>query len=101
MQRIATRHWSTLAVLGMAACVGTIGDEGSSGTAPGPGAAGSDGGNSVSASCKPNASLVDARLYLISDDQYRNIVHDVLGVTFPATVDVTAPRSGSGNYPYN
>jgi hypothetical protein len=104
MQRLGTRHWSTLAALGVAACVGTVGDEGSSGIAAGPGAAGangSDGGSSVSASCKPNASLVGARLYLISDDQYRNIVRDVFGVTFPATVDVTAPPSGSGNYPYN
>jgi hypothetical protein len=98
---INTRHWSALAVLGVAACVGNIGDEGPIGIEPGPGAAGSEGGSSVSASCKPSASLVDARLYLISDGQYRNIARDVFGVTFPATVDVTAPPSGSGNYPYN
>jgi hypothetical protein len=93
------KHWSALAALGVAACVGAVGDEGSSGIAPG--VAPVDGGSATPASCNPNGSLVDARLYLISDEQYRNIVRDIFGVAFPPTVDVTAPPSGSGNYPYN
>jgi hypothetical protein len=101
------KHWATLAALGVAACVGTVGDEGPSGGTPGASAAGggaeggADGGSVVLTSCNQDASLAHARLSLISDDQYRNIVRDVFGVDFPPTVDVTAPPSGSGNYPYN
>jgi hypothetical protein len=98
---IGITRWATLAALGVAACVGTVGDEGPSGGAPGVAGGGADGGRSISASCNQGASLAHARLSLISDDQYRNIVRDVFGVLFPPTVDVTAPPSGSGNYPYN
>ena len=38
---------------------------------------------------------------LISDDQYRNIVHDVFGVTFPTTTNVTVASSTTGSYSYN
>ena len=53
------------------------------------------------AQCVQGASFAHARVLLISDDQYRNIVHDAFGVTFPANVVVTAPPSSSGSYPYN
>jgi hypothetical protein len=58
-------------------------------------------GTTLTAQCVQGASFAPARLLLISDDQYRNVVHDVFGVTFPTTVDVTAPPSTSGSYPYN
>src|SRR5450755_1467269 len=61
----------------------------------------SDPGPTVTAQCVQGASFAPARLLLISDDQYRNVVHDVFGVTFPSTVDITAPPSTSGSYPYN
>ncbi|HVY25687.1 MAG TPA: DUF1592 domain-containing protein [Polyangiaceae bacterium] len=51
--------------------------------------------------CVQGASLAPARLFLVSDVQYRNIVNDVFGVDYPANVDVTAPASTSGIYPYN
>jgi hypothetical protein len=38
---------------------------------------------------------------LISDEQYRNVVHDAFGVTLPADVVITTPPSTSGTYPYN
>ncbi|HEY2903984.1 MAG TPA: DUF1592 domain-containing protein [Polyangia bacterium] len=38
---------------------------------------------------------------LVSDEQYRNIVHDVFGVTFPPTLTVTTLSGSSGAYPYN
>jgi Protein of unknown function (DUF1592)/Protein of unknown function (DUF1588)/Protein of unknown function (DUF1595)/Protein of unknown function (DUF1587) len=60
-----------------------------------------DPGASVTAECVQGASFAPARLLLISDEQYRNVVHDVFGVTFPSTVDITAPPSTSGSYPYN
>jgi len=93
-----------LGMTGMAACVGNIGDAG-----PGSGAdtagSGSRGvgtsSGSTQAQCIQGASFAPARLSLISDDQYRNIVHDVFGVTFPATTDVTAARSRTGAYPYD
>jgi Protein of unknown function (DUF1592)/Protein of unknown function (DUF1588)/Protein of unknown function (DUF1595) len=78
-----------------AACVGNIGDGG---------VTGDDGGASsgiVVAACKQGASFAPARLTLISDDQYRNIVLDVFGVTFPSGVVITSPPSTSGAYPYN
>lgn len=99
---------STL-VLGLAACtsgavhdsptpVGTGGSSGSNGgTAGAPGT----GGGATTAACVPGASFAHARLSLISDDQYRNIVRDAFGVTLPTTVTITTLPSTSGNYPYN
>jgi hypothetical protein len=47
------------------------------------------------------ASFASARVTLLSDRQYRNVVRDVFGVTFPAAVDVTMPASASGSYSFN
>jgi Protein of unknown function (DUF1592)/Protein of unknown function (DUF1588)/Protein of unknown function (DUF1595)/Protein of unknown function (DUF1587) len=58
-------------------------------------------GGAAPTPCVQGASLAPARLSLISDEQYRNIVHDAFGVTFPATVNITTPPSSSGTYPYN
>lgn len=49
--------------------------------------------------CRPSASFAPARLTLISDAQYVNIVRDVFGVTL--TGDVTTVASTSGKYPLN
>jgi hypothetical protein len=75
----------------------SIGSSGAAGTGAQVGHAGSGG----SVSCKQGASLAPARLSLISDDQYRNIVHDVFGVTFPATTNVTVASSRTGSYSYD
>jgi hypothetical protein len=63
--------------------------------------AGGGAGGAAPTPCVQGASLAPARLSLISDEQYRNIVHDAFGVTFPATVNITTPPSSSGTYPYN
>src|SRR5260370_39668170 len=118
---LCTRNLALLGVLSTVACLGTVGDggsnpgsssgtvAGSSGNSPGSGSvAGSPGGPSGSngsggvstQACTQGASFAPARLTLISDDQYRNIVHDVFGVTFPAT-NVTAAPSNSGSYAYD
>ena len=103
------------AAIVLGACTGQIShrDQGPGGAAApsgnggtGAGVAGatgslSGGGGSAPAACVQGASLAPARLSLISDDQYRNIVHDAFGVTFPANVDITTPPSTSGTYPYN
>src|SRR5260370_153048 len=47
------------------------------------------------------ASLAPARISLISDDQYRNIIHDVFGVTFTATQIVSVQTNPNGSYPFN
>jgi hypothetical protein len=70
---------------------------GGSGSLSGVGGA----GGAAPTPCVQGASLAPARLSLISDDQYRNIVRDAFGVTFPATVNITTPPSTSGTYPYN
>src|SRR5260370_2798884 len=119
---LCTRNLALLGVLSTVACLGTVGDGGSNpgsssgsvagaaGHAPGSGSvAGSPGGPSGSKgsggvstqACTQGASFAPARLTLISDDQYRNIVHDVFGVTFPATTNVTAAPSNSGSYAYD
>ena len=82
------------------------GPPGSSGGASGTTAAGggttSSGGTGTSTTqCVQGASFASARLTLLSDDQYRNIVQDVFGVTFPVSVTITALPSTSGLYPYN
>jgi Protein of unknown function (DUF1592)/Protein of unknown function (DUF1588)/Protein of unknown function (DUF1595) len=51
--------------------------------------------------CTPGASLAPARLMLITDNQYRNIMRDAFGVTFPLDMNVTSPPGTSGNYTFN
>jgi hypothetical protein len=65
--------------------------------ASGPSASGAASGPQ----CVQGASFAPARLSLITDDEYRNIVHDVFGVTFPTSVNVTEPPSTTGSYSYN
>ena len=99
-----------LALMGLGACSGSIGG-GADQPGGGPGAGGVNGGgggrdgtgagNSSGAPCVKSASFAPARVTLISDEQYRNIVHDVFGVTFPATLTVTTLSGSSGAYPYN
>ena len=110
--KLCTRNLAVLGLLGMVACLGTIGDSssdpaGSSGGVTGSTSgssgsnAGSGSGGTTTQSCMQDASFAPARLSLISDDQYRNVVHDVFGVTFPATTNVTAASSNSGSYAYD
>jgi Protein of unknown function (DUF1592)/Protein of unknown function (DUF1588)/Protein of unknown function (DUF1595)/Protein of unknown function (DUF1587) len=92
-----------------AACTGRLSPgtqaTGTAGTAPGSsgagGTIGTAGTTADRAACVAGASFAHARISQISDDQYRNIVQDVLGVTFPAAVTVTTLPSTSGSYPYN
>jgi Protein of unknown function (DUF1592)/Protein of unknown function (DUF1588)/Protein of unknown function (DUF1595) len=120
MTKVFIGNLAALGMLGVAACVGNIGD-GSGGAAPASGGStgGSSAGGPVAANgsggsdagfgqgvvsgqaCTKGASFAPARLSLVSDDQYRNIVHDVFGVTFPATTNVTAASSNSGSYAYD
>ena len=102
-----------LALLGLAACTGRIGRAGARAGASGASGGGGTGvsasggatvpgaGGAATPACAPGASFAQARLTLLSDQQYRNVVHDAFGVTFPATVDVTSPPSGSGAYSFN
>ncbi len=123
--KLDARTVPLLVVLGAAACLGNIGPmgnaPGSSGATAASGSqgasSGGDGGSVLGAGssgagsssvdagagsqCAPDASFAPARLTLITDDQYRNIVHDVFGVTYPASVNVTAPPSTTGSYSYN
>ena len=108
-----------LALVGLASCMGKVdrgaGQSGAGGAqgglvgaggavgmsgAGGAGLASGAGGGST-APCVQGASFAGARLTLLSDQQYRNVVRDAFGVTFPATVDVTAPPSASGSYSFN
>jgi len=104
-----------LVLSGLAACEGNIGGNpmsvgvggsnagsgtgGSSGSGTTTG--GSTGGSGNAGLCVQGASFAPARLVLISDDQYRNIVHDAFGVTFPTTVDLTTAPNTSGAFSYN
>jgi hypothetical protein len=103
-----------LALLGLAACTGRIdragAQAGPSGAAGGgtPGVSGAGAatvvtgtGGAAGPACAQGASFAQARLTLLSDQQYRNVVRDAFGVTFPAAVDVTSPPSGSGAYSFN
>jgi uncharacterized protein DUF1592/uncharacterized protein DUF1588/uncharacterized protein DUF1595/uncharacterized protein DUF1587 len=120
--KLDAKTLALMTVLGAAACLGNVaapreiqsssgsvggsssGASASSGTAGGLTSASSGaGGDSGAAAsqCAEGASFASARLSLITDDQYRNIVHDVFGVTFPASVVITAPPSTTGSYSYN
>src|SRR5882724_5687366 len=111
--RIWLRAGGLCASLTVAACTGAVGAGGSSGgggqspTGPaGTAGLGNGGGSAATGGagpgmCVQGASLAPARLALISDDQYRNIVKDVFGVTVPATFAVSTQSSPSGKYPFN
>jgi hypothetical protein len=101
----------TLAVSLPLACSSTPSKSNAGSPLPGSGGAASGGNGSAGGAvvttggdgqqCVQGASLAPARLVLVSDVQYRNIVKDVFGVDYPANVDVTAPPSTSGLYPFN
>jgi hypothetical protein len=76
---------------------------GSGGTSAvsGGGATSSGGTGAPPGQCVPGASFASARLTLLSDDQYRNIVQDVFKVTLPLSTTITALPSTTGFYPYN
>ncbi len=115
------RKLAALTLFGLAACTGSIGGGGSGAkgdvgtgggsgttgatsggtTGTGTGATGTGTGGPGTPQCVQGASFAPARLVLISDDQYRNIVHDVFGVAFPTTVDLTSAPSSSGSFPTN
>jgi hypothetical protein len=91
-----------LSAVSAAGCSGQIGDNltggdtrdivtqggGGGGTGPGP-----------EATCKASASFASARVALLTDDQYVNVIRDVFGVTVPP--EVTGPKSASGEYNIN
>lgn len=88
--------------------IAASGNGASSGVAGAPGSAtsGATSGASTTsgtagASCTQGASFAPARLTLLTDDQYRNVVHDVFGVTIPSNFVITTPASTSGTYSYN
>src|SRR5580658_10426106 len=121
--------WGVGAVMALSACMGYVGGEGATGSSPAASgassgsagarmasggisaASGTSTGSSASGSsaaaaaaapaCAQGASFAPARLNLMTDDQYRNVVHDVFGVTFPESVVITTPASTSGLFPYN
>jgi hypothetical protein len=125
--KLDARTAALLTVLGAAACLGNVGTMGGDSSGPGglgssdggggASSGGSPGGSATAASteagstaagdaggglqCAQDASFAPARLSLITDDQYRNIVRDAFGVTFPTSVNVTEPPSTSGSYSYN
>jgi hypothetical protein len=74
---------------------------GSSGQGYGGSGLGGSAGASGSTQCTPGGSLAPARLMLITDNQYRNIMRDAFGVTFPTDMNVTSPPGTSGNYTFN
>jgi hypothetical protein len=111
----AARLFSIAALLGAVACTGQIGDSpsgpgtggppsGTTGTTGGPGtttggAGTTTGGQPPSDTCKAGASFAPARIALITDEQYVNVVRDVFGVAFVG--DVTTAKSASGEYAFN
>ena len=101
---------SVTGCVSLLACTAMIDGKAMPGQTPGGGAgattgAGASTGDSpdgeTTAACVEGASFAPARLLLISDDQYRNIVRDAFQVSIPADVIITAPPSTSGSYPYN
>jgi hypothetical protein len=75
---------------------GGTGGSGNPGSSSGTGGSGNPGTGDA---CNPNASFASARVSLISDEQYVNVVRDVFGVAFEG--DVTSPKSTSGEYGFN
>ena len=103
--KLGAMRAALLGTIAVAACSGNIGAPGSGqGDVTGNGTIGTTGtGTSPgsTAPCTPGASFASARLSLISDDQYRNIVRDVFGVTFPATTTITVSASKTGSFSYD
>jgi hypothetical protein len=115
--RAPSFNFLVLAVAGLTSCVGAV--SGGGRARPSSGGAGTDGANASgagggavttgtggatgmgSAPCTNGASFAQARVSLISDQQYRNVVRDAFGVTFPASAVITTPPSTSGTYPFN
>jgi hypothetical protein len=104
--------------LGAAACTGQIGDSpsvpGGGGSSANPTGGNPTGGTGMTTTggtptttgdpghptaCQMGASLASARIALITDEQYVNVVRDVFGVTFDG--DVTTAKSASGEYAWN
>jgi len=109
--RIWLRAGGLGALLTVAACTGAVGSGAPSGAAgqsstgssgaSGLGNGGSGGTGITHTMCVQGASLAPARLSLITDEQYRNIVKDVFGVTVPDTFAVSTQSSPNGAYPFN
>jgi hypothetical protein len=101
-----------LTALGLAACSGQIGDD-TVGGAPGegPSTVVTDPKTGMPVTlqpgemlvngkvCKSAASFSSARMMVITDEQYVNIVRDVFGYTFMG--DVTGGKDMSGEYKFN
>ena len=107
---------AALSLIALASCMGKVSGQAGPGGVSGAGGAsatsgaagtfvtsgtGGTAGTSAPAPCVPGASFAPARLSLISDQQYRNVVRDAFGVTIPASVVITTPPSTSGTYPFN
>ena len=87
-------------------CTGQVGPGAGQPPGAGGGAASAGGqpsstGPTPMAECSQDRSLAPARVSLLSDDQYRNIIHDVFGVTFPETQVVSVQTNANGSYPFN
>src|SRR5262245_19630405 len=119
----AASWFSIPTLLGAIACTGQIGEphgRGGFGDPSGPSGPGTTGGAGTTVgtggtattggtggnpdpgmpdACKAGASFASARVSLISDEQYVNVVRDVFGVAFEG--DVTSPKSTSGEYGFN
>ncbi len=90
---------SILTLLAAIACTGQIGADPSQTdgpTDPNPSGGPTNSGGDL---CKPGASFASARISLITDEQYVNVVRDVFGIAFEG--DVTTPKSTSGEYSFN
>ncbi|HEV3189470.1 MAG TPA: hypothetical protein VGY54_03180, partial [Polyangiaceae bacterium] len=116
MNSVGAKSGGIFAVVAvLAACTGQVGPGSGTGQPPGtvgPGGSGMSPGSTPGsvagqptptpmAQCNQDRSLAPARLSLLSDDQYRNIIHDVFGVTFPATQVVSVQTNPNGSYPFN
>ncbi len=119
MNRFGVASLGILAAAVLTACTGNVGPGGQrqqpgtvgAGGSPIGGPAGGSSGTGNGAQptpgtvsgvqCMNGASLAPARISLISDDQYRNIIHDVFGVTFTATQIVSVQTNPNGSYPFN
>ena len=105
--KVGIKTPALLGMLAIAACSGNIGAPASgqgdvTGNGAGNGPTGTTGtGPGSTGPCTKGASFASARLSLISDDQYRNIVRDVFGVTFPATTTITGSASKTGSFSYD
>jgi Protein of unknown function (DUF1592)/Protein of unknown function (DUF1588)/Protein of unknown function (DUF1595)/Protein of unknown function (DUF1585) len=74
-----------------------VGGNGVGGTTATGGSGGGTAAGGTAATCRADGSLAPARISLITDDEYTNMVRDVFGVTFvPETMAVR-----TGEYPLN